>query len=74
MLYEMKKKEDLKYIIRYGKAGGALLLSFLLPDICDIEYFYVFDSMEEFEKIKKMKLETIQKQLKRAILMELFFV
>lgn len=52
MLYEMRKKEDLNGIIQYGKADGAFLLHCLLHDICDINNFFVFDSMEEFEKIK----------------------
>ena len=52
MLYEMKKKENINDIIQYGKAGGAFLLHCLLHDICDINNFFVFDSIEEFEKIK----------------------
>ena len=52
MLYEMKNKKNIKDIIQYGKAGGAFLLHCLLHDICDINNFFVFDSMEEFEKIK----------------------
>lgn len=52
MLLEMMKKEDIKDIMQYGKAGGAFLLLCVLPDICDINNFFVFDSIEEFEKIK----------------------
>lgn len=52
MLYEMKEKKDIKNIMQYGKAGGAFLLHCLVHDICDINNFFVFDSIEEFEKIK----------------------
>ena len=48
MLHEMMKKEDLNDISKYGKAYGAFLLHCLLHDICDINNFFVFDSMEEF--------------------------
>ncbi len=59
MLYEMMKKEDLNDISKYGKAYGAFLLHCLLHDICDINNFFVFDSMEEFNKIKDKLPEKI---------------
>ena len=52
MLYEMKQKDDIKNIMKYGKAYGAFLLHYLLHDICDINNFYVFDSARDYEKIK----------------------
>ncbi len=52
MLYEMKKKSDIKYIQQYGKAYGAFLLHYVLHSICGINNFFVFDSIEEFKKIE----------------------
>lgn len=52
MLYQMKEKSDIKYIRQYGKAYGAFLLHCLLHDICDINNFFVFDSIEELKKIE----------------------
>lgn len=59
MLYEMKQKKDIKNIMQYGKAYGAFLLHCLLHDICDINNFFVFDSNEDFEKIKDKLPEKI---------------
>ena len=52
MLYEMRQKDDIKNIMKYGKAYGAFLLHYLLHDICDINNFYVFDNARDYEKIK----------------------
>lgn len=52
MLYEMKQKNDIKSIMKYGKAYGAFLLHCLLHKICDINNFFIFDSIEDFEKIE----------------------
>lgn len=59
MLYQMKEKSDIKYIKQYGKAYGAFLLHCLLHDICDINNFFVFDTIEEFKKIEDKLPETV---------------
>lgn len=59
MLHEMKEKSDIKHIRQYGKAYGAFLLHCLLHDICNIKNFFVFDSIEEFEKIENKLPEKV---------------
>jgi hypothetical protein len=52
MLLEMNNKDDFSKIRKYGKAYGVYLLKYLLPKICDITNFYIFDSYDEYKKIE----------------------
>ena len=52
MLYEMSNVSDQKYIEKYGKAYGTVLLHKWLPDISKTKNLFVLDSYEEFKKIE----------------------